>query len=240
MLRCLFCLLCVKIHLGVFCRRTLNFHWSRGWKGFVPSIEHSRATKRLRIMIRNPCAVLPVSLPSALYSILSAVCTATLLAIIPHFLIFHRFFILCPVLTTQLLFFKACHDKAVLFFFFTFFNIFISYLLLETEWSMFHVLASFRRLGGSADSAMCILYSLFLKLQDRHWGIPCCASPSASCKLCHCGSDRRMNRKAHTTACKFERIARTCFLSFSFSPFFYSFSKVCCITAQRYSSLHIM
>lgn len=51
----------------------------------------------------------------------------------PHFLIFHRFFILCPVLTTQLLFFKACHDKAVLFFFFTFFNIFISYLLLETE-----------------------------------------------------------------------------------------------------------
>lgn len=47
-----------------------------------------------RVVVRILHAVVPILLPSALYSIVSAVCTETLLTITPHSHFFHHFSIL--------------------------------------------------------------------------------------------------------------------------------------------------
>lgn len=114
------------------------------------------------------------SLPSVvLYSILSAVCTETLSTIIPYFLIF--FHIFPSSLLNHLSFFiffqllKACHDKAVPFFKDSF--VFLSSTfstLLQTGRSLFRVPASF--VGSSEQCCLCVLYSLFLKLQNYKAG----------------------------------------------------------------------
>lgn len=98
---------------------------------------------------------------------------------------------LSPILTTQCLFsfpfLKACHDnKAVLFFndfsaCFFFFNYYflLSLCFCRQEGACFMCWLYFGG-EGAANCCVCVLYSLFLELRDRHRGIPRCTSPSVS------------------------------------------------------------